>query len=339
MKNNAELVTVAPINFSSIYPIQRLLNIEKGNNMESARDKLTRQIVEAEDLWKLNVVDPKGYECWGCGIDMAPRSWRKENKMRPNFSKYPNQSHAENCDADAEEKIIIQGIGKKQSIKDKLENTPGLSPSGLVLIEKREHVGDSVNPNSKKTSSSVNTNSKNQDLNHDLNKKSRRAANTIRPICRAFINFPYDRNMSLNVPGISGYNYMSIFKKIENNAIKKYNEKKIFYSPLQWNKIIHNDELLIIPLTAGIWTDNKPERTYKIHVDWSTWSKAKKTMLLNELEAAQDEAKQAKKENKKDKAWVFFIGEQDEDNDDIFYLKDQRLICSIVGHIIYPLRK
>lgn len=117
MKNNAELVTVAPINFSSIYPIQRLLNIEKGNNMESARDKLTRQIVEAEDLWKLNVVDPKGYECWGCGIDMAPRSWRKENKLRPNFSKYPNQSHAENCDADAEEKIINQGIGKNRVSK------------------------------------------------------------------------------------------------------------------------------------------------------------------------------------------------------------------------------
>lgn len=304
--------------------------------MESARDKLTRKIVEAEDLWKLNVVETKGYECWGCGIDMAPRSWRKENKMRPNFSKYPNQSHAENCDADAEEKIVNQGIGKKQSIRNILENTPGLSPSALVLIEKREHVGESVNSNNKTTYSSINSNSKDKDLNDSVNKKSRRPANTIRPICRAFINFPYDRNMSLNIPGVSGDNYIKLFKKLENNEIKEYKEKKIFYSSLQWKKITHSDELLIIPLTAGIWTDNKPERTYQIHVDWSTWSKAKKTMLLNELEAAQEEAKQAKKENKKDKAWVFFIGEQDQINCDIFHLKDQRLICSIIGNISYP---
>lgn len=309
---------------------------ETEKNMESARDKLTRKIIEAEMLWMLSDFDPKGYECWGCGIDMAPRSWRKENKMRPNFSKYPNQSHAENCDADAEEKIVNQGPGKKQSIKDKLENTPGLSPSSLVLIEEREHIGGLVDPNNKTTHSSVISNSKHKESNDDANKKSRRPANTIRPICRAFINFPYDRNMSLNISGISGNNYIKIFKKLENNKIKQYEERKIFYSSLQWKKITYNDELLIIPLTAGIWSDNKPERTYQINVDWSTWSKAKKTMLLNELAAAQEEAKQAKKENRKDKAWVFFIGEQDQINCDIFHLKDQRLICSIIGHIIYP---
>lgn len=205
--------------------------------MQSARDKLTKKIVEAEDLWKLNVVDLKGYECWGCGIDMAPRSWRKENKMRPNFSKYPNQSHAENCDADAEEKIVNQGIGKKQSIRNILENTPGLSPSALVLIEKREHVGESENSNNKTTYSSINSNSKDKDLNDGINKKSRRPANTIRPICRAFINFPYDRNMSLNISGVSGDNYIKIFKKLVNNEIREYKEKKIFYSSLQWKKL------------------------------------------------------------------------------------------------------
>lgn len=304
--------------------------------MESARNKLTREIVEAEMLWQLNDFDPKGYECWGCGIDMAPRSWRKENKIRPNFSKYPNQSHSKDCDADAEEKIVNQGLGKKHSIKDKLENSPGLSPSRLVLIEERKHIGGQVDPNDKTAYSSVNSNGKNKEVNDDTNKKSRRPANTIRPICRAFINFPYDRNMSLNIPGISGNNYINIFKKLTNNEIRKYNEKKIFYSSLQWKKIKYNDELLIIPLTSGIWSDNRPEQTYKIYVDWSTWSKAKKTMLLNELTAAQEEAKQAKKEKKEDKAWVFFIGEQDQINFDIFHVKDQRLICSIIGDIIYP---
>ncbi|MFJ5442923.1 hypothetical protein [Pectobacterium sp. CHL-2024] len=38
--------------------------------MESVRDKRTREIVEAEDLWLFDSVDAEGYVCWGCGIEM-----------------------------------------------------------------------------------------------------------------------------------------------------------------------------------------------------------------------------------------------------------------------------
>lgn len=306
--------------------------------MDSARDKLTKIIIEAETLCQLDYVDPKGYECWGCGIDMVPRSWKKENKMRANFAKHPNQSHAKDCDADAEEKIVEQGLGKKQSIRSILEKTPGLSPSSLVLIEHREHIGTSSDLNNKTTRSFDNSDKQNKVLNTDVDKKSRRPANTIRPICRAFINFPYDRNMSLSIPGIKGDNYIKIFKKLSHKKIEKYVEKKIFYSSLLlWEKINYNDNLLIIPLTAGIWINNKPDCTYKIKIDWSAWSKAKKTRLLNEIELAQQDARQLKKEgNTKEYAWIFFIGEQDKDNFDTFHVNDNRLICSIIGHIIYP---
>ncbi|GKV76949.1 hypothetical protein PEC106568_21230 [Pectobacterium carotovorum subsp. carotovorum] len=42
--------------------------------MGSARDKRTREIVEAEDLWLLDSVDTEGYVCWGCGIEMPLHS-------------------------------------------------------------------------------------------------------------------------------------------------------------------------------------------------------------------------------------------------------------------------
>jgi hypothetical protein len=306
--------------------------------MDSARDKLTKIIIEAETLCELDYVDRKGYECWGCGIDMVPRSWKKENKMRANFAKHPNQSHAINCDADAEEKIVEHGIGKKQSIRSILENTPGLSPSSLALIEKREHIGTSSDLNNKTTRSFYNSDNKNKALNTDVEKKSRRPANTIRPICRAFINFPYDRNMSLSIPRIEGDNYIKIFKTLSKDKIEVYTKKKIFYSSLLlWGKINYNDDLLTIPLTAGIWINKKPDCTYKIKVDWSTWSKAKKTRLRNEIELAQQDARQLKKEkDNKDNAWIFFIGEQDKENFDIFHVNDNRLICAIIGRIIYP---
>jgi len=304
--------------------------------MESARDKVTGEIIEAETLWLLEDIDIKGYICWGCGIDMSPASWRKENKKRPYFSKYRGQSHANDCDADVEENIVNSGLGKNQSIQNQLETLPGLSPSSLLLIQHRDHVDNQIGINEQIIRNLKNKIRNNDQPNLELNKKSRRPVNTIRPICRAFINFPYDRRMSLNVPGLNGYNYLTIFKKLSNNEIKKYGEAKIFYSPLQWCKIIRHNDLLIIPLAAGVWNDNKLTKSYQIHVDWSLWSKAKKTMLFNELEAAQEEAKLAKKEIKKDKAWVFFIGEQDNDNSEIFHVKDQRLICSIIGNIIYP---
>lgn len=51
--------------------------------MESARDKHTREIVEAEDLWLLDCVDTEGYVCWGCGITMHPAAWEKDKKLEP----------------------------------------------------------------------------------------------------------------------------------------------------------------------------------------------------------------------------------------------------------------
>ncbi|MCX2192007.1 hypothetical protein LD112_04270 [Pantoea agglomerans] len=53
--------------------------------MESARDKNTREIVEAEDLWLLDSVDTEGYVCWGCGITMHPAAWEKDKKSQSLF--------------------------------------------------------------------------------------------------------------------------------------------------------------------------------------------------------------------------------------------------------------
>lgn len=53
--------------------------------------------------------------------------------------------------------------------------------------------------------------------------------------------------------------------------------------------------------------------------EWKSWSQAKKTLLLNELDTAKEEAKQARRAGNKDKACVFFIGEQKADRLETFY--------------------
>lgn len=74
--------------------------------MESARDKRTREIVEAEDLWLLDSVDTEGYECWGCGITMLPAAWEKDKKVRAYFKKKRHTQHLPECDADAETTVV-----------------------------------------------------------------------------------------------------------------------------------------------------------------------------------------------------------------------------------------
>ncbi|MFN1144524.1 hypothetical protein [Serratia quinivorans] len=304
--------------------------------MESARDKRTREIVEAEDLWLLDSVDTEGYVCWGCGITMHPAAWEKDKKVRAYFKKKRHIQHHHECDADAESTVIRQG--QKESVRNILDSAPGLMPSGLKLIEQRPVV-DPDTAGGENNSSSTRSASSTTGEGHAPARQSRRPVNVIRQICRAFIRFPYDRGMSLNIPGIDTDTYMTVFKKLK-DPIQSYPDRRVFYSQLLWQNFEQDDNRLIIPL-SGEWAKDefgklKPSRSYKLHVEWANWSQAKRTALRNELDAAQEEAKDAGKKKLKDRAQVFFIGEQSADDHEIFYVTDYRLICAIIGYINYP---
>ncbi|WP_410707951.1 hypothetical protein [Citrobacter amalonaticus] len=303
--------------------------------MESARDKRTGEIVEAEDLWLLDSVDTEGYVCWGCGIEMYPSAWQKGSKKRPSFNKMPGKEHI-NCDADAESTVVKQG--QKKSVRHLLDSAPGLMPAGLKLIEQRPVVDPDATGSENKHSSTRSVSSTSREGNAPA-RQSRRPVNAIRQICRAFIRFPYDRGMSLNILGIDADTYMTVFKKLK-DPIQSYPDRRVFYSQLLWQKFEQDESRIIIPL-SGEWTKDesgkpKPSRSYKLQVEWGNWSKAKRTMLLNELETVQEEAKEAVNKKAKERAQVFFIGEQRADNPEIFYVTDYRLVCAIMGHIIYP---
>lgn len=301
--------------------------------MESARDKRTGEKVEAEDLWLLNDIDTSGYVCWGCGIEMYPSAWQKDSKKRPSFNKMPGKEHI-NCDADAESTVVKQG--QKKSVRHLLDSAPGLMPAGLKLIEKRPVVDPDATGGENNSSSTRSASSTSGD-GHAPARQSRRPINSIRQICRAFVRFPFDRGMSLNVPGIEVDTYMAVFKKLK-DPIQSYPDRRVFYSQLLWQKFEQDENRIIIPL-SGEWTTDesgkpKPSRSYKLHIEWGNWSKAKRTMLRNELETVQEEAKEAVKKKAKERAQVFFIGEQHADNPEIFYVTDYRLICAIMGHFI-----
>ncbi|EFM0547625.1 hypothetical protein CD45_004999, partial [Escherichia coli] len=93
------------------------------------------------------------------------------------------------------------------------------------------------------------------------------------------IRFPYDRGMSLNIPGINADTYMTVFKKLK-DPVQPYPERRVFYSQLLWQKFEQDENRIVIPL-SGEWAKDesgkfKPSRSYKLHIEWGDWSKAKK---------------------------------------------------------------
>lgn len=150
--------------------------------MDNARDCVTKEIVEAEDLKLLAVVDTYGYQCTGCETQAFPRSYRPENLLRAHFQ--IRDPHSPDCETEKESKVIAQG--KRGSVQKELETSPGLSPARLQLINTRTIV-DPALPRTEQHTQSI---GRQDTMGNTARREGRRAANSIRPICRAFLRFP-----------------------------------------------------------------------------------------------------------------------------------------------------
>ncbi|MES2300134.1 MAG: hypothetical protein V4582_24080 [Pseudomonadota bacterium] len=296
--------------------------------MDSARDKPTGQIVDAEQLWIIDPVEPEGYECRGCGAAATPCSYRPENKVRPYFA--AKSGHHTGCDVEGEEELVKRA--KKQRVTAR-DGFPGSAPNRLELVDARAVAGPGGAPGAAPGGGGGRL----ADGGENETRRHRAwAAQTIRPICRTFIKFPFDRDLPLAIPGIDAATYQRVFKVLKSNEIMQYPERRLFYAPISWKAPSGHDDHLEILLSYGEWVDGKLVRPYRVKLDWSAWSAAKRRNVSNEIEVAQDEYMKAKKAGKIDKGYLFFIGKQDEGDPALFHVDDHRLICCLVAEMIYP---
>ncbi|WP_394245033.1 hypothetical protein [Halopseudomonas laoshanensis] len=295
--------------------------------MDSARDRLTLEIVEAEDLKLLTSVDTYGYQCPGCTTQAFPRSYRSENLVRAHFQL--RDPHYPGCEIEGEEKIIAQG--RRGSVQRELETSPGLSPARLQLIEVRTIV-DSTIPRTEIQTQRIH---RLNGVTDEARRDGRRAANSIRPICRAFLRFPFDRHLSLAVPGIAPTAYQTAFKKLRSNGLEHFPDLRIFYGELAWTPAAESFEHLTITLNAGKW-DQKTLTPYQVIVEWDGWSTVARSRLKRELEVARQENIKANKECQRSRSYLFFVGAQDARNITIFRIMDHRLICTVHDELVFP---
>lgn len=296
--------------------------------MDNARDCVTKEIVEAEDLKLLAVVDTYGYQCTGCDTQAFPRSYRPENLLRAHFQ--IRDSHGPGCETEKESKVIAQG--KRGSVQRELETSPGLSPARLQLIDTRTIV-DPALPCTEQQTQSV---GRQDTMGNTARREGRRAANSIRPICREFLRFPYDRHLSLEVPGVTPTTYQTAFKKLRSEGLERFAQARVFYGELAWSRAVESPEHLAISLNAGEWKDEKLTTPYQVIVHWLEWSAVARGRLKNELEIARKEGMAAKKAKKASRSYLFFIGIQDVNSPALFHVLDHRLICTLHDELVFP---
>lgn len=297
--------------------------------MDSARDINTGKIIEAEQLWLLSPINANDYLCRGCDATVTPCSYKPQNKKRPYFS--AKQGHKIDCDVDGEIELVRRARKERIVIQD---GFPTTFPKKLVLNDKRLVVAaiSSIDPlhiNEQQTAQHNN-------VVNVKNNEHCRTASTIRPICRAFINFPFNRDLPLTIPGVLSNTYQYVFWSLKKNQIIFYSQSKVFYAPISWKALVTDGDYLDIQLNAGEWGEKCFSRSYKVRVNWKDWGTAKRNSVARELEIARLEAIEANKRRDRQKGWLFFMGKQDSNDPAIFHVEDHRLICCLVAEILYP---
>ncbi|AXE91057.1 hypothetical protein [Paraburkholderia terricola] len=301
--------------------------------MHSALDTSTRKIVEAEDLWEIELtggVDKDRYACIGCEAKLWPMSYKPENIPRPYFQMRDPTTHKADCDVEKQVEWIRRG--KTKRLTNQETGFPARYPSRLVLRTPRLTGAPDIDATDITPAPTATSGGQTRPP-ADNRTERQTEANTIRPICRSFINFPYDRDRVLEIPGVEAKTYLTAFRKLKWDTLAQLGEPKLFYAELAWSAPIRTDDHLEVTLSAGEWGDSKaPQWPFRVRVDWRNWSKTRRTVVAKEIDATRKEGPRDSKE----KGYLFFIGAQDRDDLTLIHVNDHRLVCSLAADIQYP---
>lgn len=301
--------------------------------MDSARDKYSLEIIDAEKLWDIDV-DKDAYVCPGCNVQVFPASFNKGvNKRRPYFTLMDNK-HVQPCGIAGLEKTIKrakrESVGAPDGFPEPFPNRLVLSDARPVTAGSGSGAGASIGATS--TSRSNATRVASTYHGHTVQ--------TIRPVCRIFMEYPYDRDhLEMAIPGCPGSTYGRVFSKLDFQGIRPFQTRtRLFYAALRWNTPIDTDEHIEWMLNAGSWGEGeeRPTAFYRVRIQWSHWTERQRNTLRHELDIAQDAVKG--KTGVPEKAWLFFVGTQDTSDPGLLVATRYQLICCRVGEMSWPKR-
>lgn len=304
--------------------------------MDTARDRNTLDLVEAEELWNMTTVDREGFICRGCTRQVFPASYLKDvNKKRPYFKLGPGAAHVGDCDVDGADLVLKRA--KKETVGNPDEGYPLPFPNRLVLADAR--IVEARDDEPAGTSGRARTPGWREGAGTTPRRHHGHTVTTIRTICRTFMDLPHDRSaMPLHIPGVEGTTYARVFRYVT-GKLQALGGTRLFYAPIRWKaEPVVTDDYCLLTLYAGEWDDAIRDFAdpHRVRVHWATWSKSRRDSLIREYESTRQEAREQARKDKAIKGWLFFVGRLDAANPNVFVVDNHRLICSLSGAIDWP---
>jgi hypothetical protein len=315
--------------------------------MDSARDRATGSIVDAEQLWDMEIVERDGFVCPGCAVDVYPASYLKDiNRRRPHF-KLPKLSvHSDGCGMAGVERLVVRARTKTVDMTAP-RSLPAPFPNRLYV--------PTVNATTDQDGAAVAIDMVKRRAKSGL--QDRRAGRsplqctnylghtvtTLRPICRVFMEYPHDRfHLPVRIPHCRGRTYGTAFQQLGFADVRalcgRGDPVGLFYAPLSWDFATKGAGYEEWTLSAGAWPkgSKRPTAHYRVRIDWSEWTSLQRATLRHELVRARNEI--VGKKGIPEKAWLFFVGRQDREDSALFVVDQYPLISCRVGEMRWPKR-
>ena len=288
--------------------------------------------VDAEDLWSMEPVDPDGFACPDCGSKVYPTSYRPENLRRAHFAAKPKCPPW--CPSNGEADLLKQA--RTQSLTAADGSFPGYMPAGFRMPA--EAAGAPLPAGAGAAMDTGQGRRAPVAAPEPGARQQPRITTSFRDICRAYLNFPNDRQRELRFLDLYGSTYDEVIWRLRarQDRLIRYPIPHLFYGPIGWRAPEVTDEYALIETDVKVWQDGKPGQAYQVKVRWADWTQRQRNALLKELRTASEEAKELKKSGSKDRSLLFFVGEQEKGDDAVFVVKERKLICCLTGPDVRP---
>lgn len=290
--------------------------------MDSARDKKTSEIIDAEDLKDLEVVDQDGYICQGCNLKLEPCSYRPHNLKRPYFKIGKYATHDQYCEFATDTNHFKYSKTKNTS---SISGMPLSYPSSLILSDTRDVIHD----NNEKTNNTLERRTKyikdKDKTDYIYQGIHHYQVSTINSIARKYLGFTNTQrsNAVLNIEGVSGTTYKEVIEFLPPEIIS-INKTKLWFANLcHITDLTIKEGYVVIPTLNG-YSDKNYDGGYKIAIITNSWSKHKRNSLISKINTFQNEYKTKGKQHT-----LFFIGTQSQKSYQYFIVEDYRLFSCL----------
>jgi hypothetical protein len=246
-----------------------------------------------------------------CAWDERSKPW----KVSPYFrQKLPSVPHVPNCYVHGLEELAARG--RKERIQGEM-GFPVPYPSKVILEPRPVEVSiDDTDPDTvgKPGHPPGNPGLNNRRMHHQTHR-------SIRAVCQFYVDFPYDRDLPLEVQGCDGSTFNEVFVRLGTGGDELIGSQRILYGEVKFKAQPNFDsDVIVLELMSTVLAPDDRECNRRVKIDMTGWGKPYKRYLRQQIAEMLDKAEDAHREIKKKKSenprysgkpprpWIFFVG-------------------------------